>query len=199
MGKHETGYARVERDLYPTREPWVTAALAEHVDLRGLIVHEAACGHGDMASALRLLGCAQVHCSDIVDCGNGQDEVLDFLSLREPNLAHFDAIITNPPYGDRGTLITPFIQAGLRRLRPGGLLCLLLPVDCDSAKRRRPYFADCPHFVAKIVLTQRIVWFERNDGKREGPKENHAWFVWARSPLRIRRPPVVLYAPQAGA
>jgi hypothetical protein len=35
MGKHETGYARVERDLYPTPHR-VVSALAEHVDLRGL-------------------------------------------------------------------------------------------------------------------------------------------------------------------
>jgi hypothetical protein len=40
MAKHEAGYARVERDFYPT-PPWVVSdALAEHVDLRGLIVWE---------------------------------------------------------------------------------------------------------------------------------------------------------------
>src|SRR5262245_344344 len=39
MGKHETGYTRVERDLYPTPH-WVVAALAEHVDLTGLSVWE---------------------------------------------------------------------------------------------------------------------------------------------------------------
>ena len=71
MGKHETGYARVERDLYPTPH-WVVSALAEHVDLRGLTVWEPACGDGRMAEALRLQGCARVYTSDIVNRGMGQ-------------------------------------------------------------------------------------------------------------------------------
>ena len=197
MGKHEFGYARVERDFYPTPS-WVVAALAEHVDLNGMIAWECACGDGRMASALRLVGCAHVHCSDIVDRGNGQDEVLDFLSAQEPNLAHFDAAITNPPFGPLGTLAAAFIESGLRRIKRGALLALLLPADFDSAKKRRPYFADCPDFTAKIVLNEGIVWFRRNDGKREQPKENHAWFVWERSPLRDRRPPILRYAPVQG-
>jgi hypothetical protein len=54
MGKHETGYACVERDLYPTREPWVVTALDEHVDLRGAIVWECACGHGSRVGGANL-------------------------------------------------------------------------------------------------------------------------------------------------
>jgi hypothetical protein len=60
---------------------------------------------------------------------------------------------------------------------------------------RARYFGDCPEFVGKIVLRERIVWFQRSDGIREAPKENSAWFLWERSPLRIRRQPVILYAP----
>jgi hypothetical protein len=48
-----------------------------------------------------------------------------------------------------------------------------------------------------IVLTRRVVWFQRDDGVREAPKENSAWFLWQRNPLRLRRPPVILYAPNA--
>jgi len=70
MGKHGTEYARAERDLYPT-PAWVIAALAEHVDLRGLTAWEPACGDGRMAEALRAAGCARVYTSDIVDRGNG--------------------------------------------------------------------------------------------------------------------------------
>jgi len=73
----------------------------------------------------------------------------------------------------------------------------LLPCDFDSAKTRVRYFGDCPEFVGKIVLRERIVWFQRSDGVREAPKENSAWFLWERSPLRIRRQPVILYAPAA--
>ncbi len=68
MGKHETGYARVERDNYPT-PAWVIDALAEHVHLRDRIVWECACGDGYMAEALRAAGCAQVYSTDIVANG----------------------------------------------------------------------------------------------------------------------------------
>jgi hypothetical protein len=109
--------------------------------------------------------------------------------------ARFDAIITNPPQGPRNSLAEAFVAAGLRHIGRGGLLALLLPSDFDSAARRRPLFHGCPWFTAKIVLTRRIVWFERADGVREAPKENHAWFLWQRTPLRVPAPPRVLYGP----
>ena len=154
MGKHETGYARVERDLYPTPH-WVVSALAEHVDLRGLTVWEPACGDGRMAEALRLQGCARVYTSDIVDRGTGQDEVLDFLSAHMPKLARFDMSATNPPFGQGGRQATAFIEVGLRRLPVGATLALLLPCDFDSAKTRARYFGDCPEFVGKQSARRR--------------------------------------------
>jgi hypothetical protein len=60
MGKHETRYARIERDLYPT-PAWLIAALAEHVDFRNLFVWQCACGDGRMSEALKLAGCARVY------------------------------------------------------------------------------------------------------------------------------------------
>jgi hypothetical protein len=117
-------------------------------------------------------------------------------SRYEPKFSHhFDLLVTNPPFGKGGRLAVAFIAAGLRRLPIGAMLALLLPADFDSAKTRVRYFGDCPYFVAKIVLTKRIVWFSRRDGIREAPKENSAWYIWQRDPLRVRRPPVVLYAP----
>jgi hypothetical protein len=197
MGKHETGYARVERDLYPT-PAWVIAALAEHVELRGTTVWECACGDGRMVAALRAAGCARVYASDIAERG-GQDEALDFLSAQIPKVSDFNLIATNPPFGQGGRLAVAFIAAGLRRLPVGAMLALLLPCDFDSAKTRTRYFGDCPDFVGKIVLTRRVVWFQRDDGVREAPKENSAWFLWQRNPLRVRRPPVILYAPALDA
>jgi hypothetical protein len=41
VGKHEIGFARIERDFYPTPS-WVVEALAEHVDLAGMRVWECA-------------------------------------------------------------------------------------------------------------------------------------------------------------
>jgi hypothetical protein len=68
MGKHETGFARVARDHYPTREVWVTEALLDHVDVAGLKIWEMAAGAGDMAEVLKAAG-AWVFCSDIADYG----------------------------------------------------------------------------------------------------------------------------------
>src|SRR5262249_8478723 len=172
-------------------------ALAEHVDLRGLTVWECACGDGRMAEALRLQGCARVYCTDIVDRGAGQDETFDFVSAQMPKLERPpDLIATNPPFGQGGRLATAFIEAGLSRISGhDGILALLLPCDFDSAKTRARYFGDCPDFVGKIVLRERIVWFKRDDGIREAPRENSAWFLWRRSPLRLRYPPVILYSP----
>jgi hypothetical protein len=196
MGKHGTEYKRVERDYYPTPS-WVVDALAEHVEFAGLRVWEPACGDGRMGEALRSAGCAVVHMSDIANYGNGQDEVLDFLSAQAPKLKRPpDLICTNPPYGQSGKLATAFVEAGLSRIRKhGGMLALLLPCDFDSAKTRARYFGDCPEFVAKIVLRKRITWFERKDGVREAPKENHAWWLWQKRLLRVRHAPVILYSP----
>jgi len=154
VGKHETSYARMARDLYPTREVWVTEALLAHVQLVGVTVWEPAAGRGDLALALRDSGVR------------------------------------------RNTLAESFIETGLKHLAHGvSLLALLLPVDFDSAGRRRQFFAECPWFAAKIPLTRRIVWFPRSDGIRAAPKENHAWFIWQRTLLKTRTSPLVLYAP----
>jgi hypothetical protein len=45
-------------------------------------------------------------------------------------------------------------------------------------------------------LTRRIVWFERRDGERAAPKENHAWYCWQSTPVRTCLPPLTLYAPE---
>jgi hypothetical protein len=196
MGKHETGYARVARDLYPTRERWVTEALLAHVDLSGRSVWEPAAGHGDMADVLKASG-ADVFCSDVVEHGYTLDAVCDF-TLTKPG-RWFGSIVTNPPGGVRNSLAEQFVETGLRSLAAGQVLALLLPADFDSAASRRQWFADCPQFKAKIVLTKRITWFVRADGRRAAPKENHAWFVWERTALRVRAPPIILYAPTPAA
>lgn len=198
MGKHETRYARIERDLYPT-PAWLIAALAEHVDFRNLFVWECVCGDGRISEALKLAGCARVYSTDIAEYGYaGQDEILDFLAGPEPKLpSRFpDGIITNPPFGKRGKLAEAFIEAGLRHIAAGNarFLALLLPNDFDSAKTRRRFFGDCPDFTGKITLTRRVIWFEQPDTPAN-PKENSAWFLWARDALRARQRPIILYSP----
>jgi hypothetical protein len=194
MGKHETGYARVERDFYPT-PAWVIEALAEHVELAGMRIWEPACGDGRMSEALKAAG-ASVYSTDIEDRGYaGLDAVFDFLVAR-PAPALFKKIVTNPPYGEDNKTAVKFVERGLQHIGSGGSLALLLPNDFDSAKSRRHLFADCLDFVAKIVLTRRIKWFEPPPGERnKSPKENHAWFLWCSTARRVRSP-IIRYAPK---
>ncbi len=206
MGKHEVGYVdvRPDKDLCPTPS-WVTGALCEHVDIVGKAIWECAAGTGQMADALKANGAARVFCSDIHDYGyDGLNGLFDFVSDRSSNNQRFSEIVTNPPYGLRNTLAEKFIEIGLQRLPPGGFLALLLPVDLDAAKSRQHLFRDNSQFVCKVILTRRIVWFERSDGTREAPKENHGWFIWQRPGLDGRTPailrpgalnPVIRYAP----
>jgi hypothetical protein len=175
MGKHNRNYPPVERDLYPT-PAWVTDTLARHLNLRGARVWEFACGRHDMVNALRRHG-ATVYATDIVDYGNGQDEVIDFLSDREPRLSNFTHLISNPPYGNRCKTAIAFIERGLERAAQyGATLALLLPAHFDSRASRRGLFVD--RLSATVVLTERVVWFSRSDGVREQPMEDHQWFIW---------------------
>jgi hypothetical protein len=192
MGKHGADFARVERDCYPT-PAWCARALAEHVHVEGLRVWECAAGAGQLARALESLG-ARVFASDI-DPHPDLDAQFDFLTPGLPaGLKHFDAIITNSPWGKGNRLAVAFIEAGLQRIaNHGGFLALLLPTDFDSARSRLHLFHDS-RFIARISLTSRPVWFERTDGVRASPKENTTWFCWSRQVLRAPPPPAVRYA-----
>jgi hypothetical protein len=192
MGKHENGYARVDRDFYPTPS-WVVDALAEYVELQNRRIWECAAGDGRMARALAIHG-ARVFSSD-VESYERLDAVFDFLSPGFPeSLGRFDGIVTNSPWGFRNRTAVAFIKNGLVRIdETGGFLALLLPTDFDSAVTRLPLFQH-PFFAGRIILTDRPVWFERTDGGCEAPKENCCWALWARPVLRNPAPPIVRYA-----
>jgi hypothetical protein len=195
MGKHESGYPRIPRDLYPT-PTWPVEALLEHVSVKGLRILEPACGTGGMSEALKAAG-ALVHSTDIEDYGYaGFDGLADF-TLSNPIEFRLDAIVTNPPFGSRGRLAEAFIEAGLA-LVGAGFMALLLPADFDSAKTRRHLFGNCPRFAGKIVLIRRIKWFNQ-PGRSKCPKENSAWFLWGNVGLKSHPAPVICYAPTTEA
>jgi hypothetical protein len=88
------------------------------------------------------------------------------------------ALLTNPPFRIAGDFIQKALQL-LADAAPPRMLVLLLPTDFDHAAKRVHLFRDCPLFMGQVKLTRRIVWFKREDGKREAPSENHSWFVWS--------------------
>jgi hypothetical protein len=178
VSRVDSNYARKPRDLYET-PPWVVEAVLPHLPFGGKI-WEPACGNGNIVRVLADAG-YDVHASDALDGENF------FAAKAVP--AGTRGIITNPPYTD----VADFIQHAidLMMLR-NGFVAMLLAADFDSAKSRRHLFADCRMFAKTIVLTRRIIWFERTDGKKPAPSENHRWFIWD---WRHKGPPTIGYAP----
>jgi hypothetical protein len=219
MAQRVSGYVRRELEFYPTPF-WVVHALAEHIDLKGKGIWEPACGTGEMCDAILAAGAANVYATDIKDYGyRGFSGELDFVSGQSPAITHYDGILTNPPYGERGKLAELFIEHGLRRISDYGFLALLLPSDFDAASTRAKYFRDCPIFAGQVTLTKRIKWFDEDipckkcDGTgkileikcktckgtgmtRPGPSNNHAWFVWQRTWIGGSQTQRKMYAPR---
>ena len=201
MSQRDSGYERKERDLYET-PAWVTEALLPHLrECR--IIWEPAAGSGKMSRVLKGFA-GTVISSDIAE---GQD----FLAA---DGFDGDAIITNPPYGQSGKLAAEFIERALSLTASDRLVAMLLRSDFDHAKSRQHLFQH-PAFSKKLVLTKRVKWFEgptickhcggcgsirglkckpcKGKGwKKQGPSENHAWFVWD---YRHKGPPTLAYGP----
>jgi len=173
MAQRNSGYDRAHANFYPT-PAWVTHALIEHVlgeeNGKHYRVWECACGDGAMVDELKSWGYKTIG-TDIRG-----DPPRDFLDpstgLIRP---YINAIITNPPYGRE--FVEPFIRKSLDLMEPiKGKVAMLLRVDFDSAVTRRDLFADHPAWGTKLVLTKRVKWFD--DGNKNGPSENHAWYIW---------------------
>lgn len=175
MSQRHSHYARKADEEYNT-PAWVGWALGEWLQKHALHIWEPAPGRGQLSRSLVAYGFSVVETAD------------DFLSHRTLPRDRIDAIVTNPPYGKRGELAEAFIRHWLRDLE-APIAAFLLRVDYDSAKTRVDIFRDCPYFAGKIVLLDRIDWFER-PGKA-GSSTNHAWYLWSRSQ---RGRPIIHYA-----
>lgn len=165
MSQRNSGYERQEKDLYETPS-WVTKALIPYIPKRcHYHMLEPACGSGKMMNVLK----------DIVPEGGSLvgydiDKGTDFLSTVDKR-SH-QAIITNPPF----KLAKNFIEHSLETVRlQGGFVAMLLPSDYDHAKTRQHLFSGCKQFSKRLVLTKRIVWFERPGA---APSSNHSWWMW---------------------
>ena len=119
-------------------------------------------------------GVRSVCLSDIKDRGG---KGIDFLAARLPQAVWATrSIITNPPYSNG--LAEKFVRHALALTEPvKGKVAMLLPLAWDSAKGRRDLFKEHPAFKAKYILTRRIRWVNL-DQKKNGPSQNHAWYVW---------------------
>lgn len=186
MAQRESGYARKERDLYPTPS-WVTQALFRSVRLPQRL-WEPSAGHGAISDVLIEMG-FQVYASDLVAYPEAGVEERNFLLSLLPDTV-VRGIVTNPPFDHAERFIERALMLMENRR---GMVAMLLRVDYDSAKTRTHLFRDCPVWSRKLVLTRRIMWFEPEPGKkRMSPSENHCWYIWS---WRHRGPPTIGYAP----
>ena len=173
MSQRPSGYKRQPDEAYET-PAWVVAALLAqlHAPVR-CAWDPADRNSGRLVAALRALGVNAVGTAE------------DFLTVTAPP-PEVDNIIANPPYGEarRGELATRFIEHALTL--PVPRIAMLLRNDFDSAFNRQHLFRRCADFAGKVVLLNRIKWFEGPSG----PSDNHAWFLWSRTHLG---PPTIHY------
>jgi len=175
MAQRISGYARQRDDAYET-PAWVTRVVVPYLRQHCRHVWDPANGPGSkIASVLRDEGFGTIATND------------NFLVRTSPPDTDVDGVCTSPPYGYGGRLACQFIVHALE-LVP--VVVMLLRIDFDSGKTRTHLFRDCMAFDdRKIVLFDRITWFEREGAS--GPSENHSWYVWN---LRHRGPPAISYA-----
>jgi hypothetical protein len=175
VSQRASGYDRRSDEDYPT-PAWLASIFADWLREEGVsVVWEPAVGSGSLASALAVEGIEVIATQD------------DFF-WRQAMPERVDTIATNPPYGVGGKLAVDFIRHAFK-LKAERLI-LLLKVDFDSGKTRTDLFRDQLTFAGKIVLLDRIKWF---DGPRN-PSENHALYIWDRG---HRGEPWIRYAARA--
>jgi hypothetical protein len=178
---HISGYPRTNHDFYPT-PAWVTAALLQHVKLRGP-VWEPCCGDGAIARMIEAQGTG-VFASDIVDHGFGESGV-DFFACHEFP-AGCQAMVTNPPYGEGGPVpsgnkaskaLLQFVRHALDLTqRAHGQLALLVRFQWIAGKRASDLISSGP-LDSVLALTRRITWFDLGEKTNQG-QHHHAWLFW---------------------
>jgi hypothetical protein len=141
----------------------------------------------------------EVVSTDIADRGFGTSGI-DFLACRQvPEGCR--SLVTNPPYGDSGlhagqsrspTAMLSFLRHALMLTASvQGQLALLVRLQWIAGQRAAEVMSAAP-FTAVIVLTRRILWFERGEDTKLA-QHHHAWVVFdhAHPP---GQPPAMLYA-----
>lgn len=136
------------------------------------IVWECAVGGGHIAEELKKAG-YYVLCSDIVDRGYPNTEVIDFLKIVDTPVYDGD-IITNPPY----KYAKEFAEKAMDIMLPKHKLAMFLKLTFLESKKRKDLFDKYPP--RKIyVLRNRIDCMPNGDFSTKPSKAVcYAWFVW---------------------
>ncbi len=160
---------------------WITRALlmSEAPPDR---VWEPCAGDGKMVDVLRQYE-RRVVASDIEPRGEGIEQ-RDFLAA-ESAPEGVAAIITNPPWDNRGRLSTAIVRHALQLMKPcRGFVAMLVPLAWDTAKSRRDLFMQ-PSYVAEVGLLDRMQVMEGTAVDKGLTSTIQAtWHVWDLSQLR---------------
>lgn len=158
-----SGGEREPLDFYPT--PYeATLALLEREEVRGRIL-EPACGDGAIGKLLN----GDVTSIDIADRGYG---VVENYFFHVPT-APYDVVITNPPY--RQAL--EFVKKGLRDVRDGGKVIMLLKLVFLEGQNRKAFFREHPPKVV-YVFSKRLKIQQPGKDYKGTSMLCFAWFVW---------------------
>ena len=167
-----SGHARQKNELYETPY-WAIEALLLHLAVRGLRIWEPAAGNHRIADIMAIWGAA-VTTSDIETYERTHTAIYNFLSAIPSTPIPFDAIITNPPYGQGNRMAEKFIRHALAMCN--GWVAMLLTAKFDWGSTRVDMFRDNPRWHMKVVLIDRLRWFDGPDS--EDGTEDHAWYIW---------------------
>lgn len=162
-------YPRRDAELYETPE-WCTRVLLRTVSFQR--VWEPACGRGAISRVLegeRI----DVASTDLHDHGYGTPGI-DFLTSTDETSRD---IVTNPPYDQADAFVRKALELTARHQ---GYVAMLMRHEWDAGKTRDELLAPGSRFFAKIVLTERPVWFEDVVAR---PRHNFSWYIWAGIPV----------------
>lgn len=161
---------RVDNDYYATPPKAVEELLKR--EQFNHYVWECAVGGGHIADVLKQNG-YDVRCSDIVDRGYTDTEVVDFLHTERDKNDFARDIITNPPY----SMATEFVKHALDISMDSTKVSMFLKIQFLETKKRYELFKEYPP--KKIyVFVNRVNCGKNGVFGKESSAVCYCWFVW---------------------
>lgn len=160
-------------DDYYATEPRALELLLEHENFNSN-VWECAVGQHHLSNVLKLNG-YNVKCSDIIDRGFGETEIIDFLNF---NGTYDGDIITNPPY----KYAKEFVEQALRIIPNGNKIAMFLKLTFLESKSRRELFEKYPPKTL-YVSSSRLQCAKNGDFATKDKSGNavaYGWYIWAK-------------------